>query len=535
VLSLTGLASRAAADPPVCTPNKKAALTTGALEVPELAARIDLLINAKLAAAGVNPVALADDAEFLRRVYLDLAGRIPRAMDVRDFLQDADPNKRQRLVESLLESPNYVSHFTNVWRALLLPQANNQQIQFLVGGFEGWLRERLRDNTPYDQMVRELLTTPMTSAGMPGGPRSGFDPNKPSPIAFYQASELKPENLAGATSRLFLGVKLECAQCHDHPHASWTRKQFWDYAAFFSGIQARGDGGVFVQVTEAPESRTLKIPGTDKFAQARFLDGTEPRWQDGMQSRAALAVWTTMGNNPYFARAAANRLWAHFFGLGLAEPVDDLSDQNPPSHPELLDELARQLSANRFDLKYLIRAITATQAYQRTSAVSNPNQTDPHLFARMAVRGLSGEQLFDSLVTATYFHEPEQQPLQFGQGPVNSPRAQFLAKFASQEKRTEYHTSILQALSLMNGKFIEDATSLAQSRTLAAVADSPFQNRAQRVETLYIATLSRKPRPEELTRMVKYVESGGPRNSETAALADVFWALLNSAEFMLNH
>src|SRR5262249_34857488 len=181
-----------------------------------LAVRIDQLIAAGYAAKGAQPAQVADDAEFLRRVYLDLAGRIPRAFEGRDFLEDASTHKRLRVWGSLLESPAYVNHFTNIWRSLLLPQSSNAQVAIDLPGFEGWLRRKLRDNTPYDALVRELLTA---SASAPSLRRNRMMAlADPTPAAFYQANELKPENLAGSTSRLFLGIKLECAQCHDHPH-----------------------------------------------------------------------------------------------------------------------------------------------------------------------------------------------------------------------------------------------------------------------------------------------------------------------------
>ncbi len=224
---------------------------------------------------------------------------------------------------------------------MLLPEANNQQVQFFVPSFHNWIRQQIQKDVPYDQMVRELLTV---SFG-PGSRRQRSPQGtEPSPLAFYQASELKPENLAATTSRIFLGVKLECAQCHDHPLAKWTRKQFWEYAAFFSGLQG-SNNNVFDPVKEVADRREIKIPGTDKTVQARLLDGTEPAWNPGTIARSTLADWVTDAKNPFFARTAANRLWAHFFGIGLLEPVDEPGEDNPPSHPELLDELARQLTS----------------------------------------------------------------------------------------------------------------------------------------------------------------------------------------------
>ncbi|MFN4260560.1 MAG: DUF1549 and DUF1553 domain-containing protein [Gemmataceae bacterium] len=507
----------------------------GPLDAQALAQRIDFLINQQLAEHNTAPAGATEDAEFLRRVYLDIGGRIPPVSEVRAFLNDSSPDKRRRVVERLLESPYYVSNFTSVWREQMVPENNNPQLRFVVNNFEIWLRQQIRDNAPYDALVRELITAPVNLQGGPAGRPVNPAAGAGNPIGYYQVNEFKAENLAASTSRMFLGVKLECAQCHDHPFNSWSRQQFWEYAAFFSGVQPQGPNNFFAAGRENPQSREIKIPGTEKLVQARFLDDTEPAWDNQLGTRAILAAWMTSADNPYFARAAVNRLWAHFFGIGLIEPVDEPGDDNPPSHPELLDELAQQFAYHQFDLKYVIQAIVLSKTYQRVS-VSPPSgqDEDPRLFARMAVKGLTAEQLFDSLVQATGYREQPapNQRIAFG---GNTPRAEFLNKFASQDKKTEKQTSILQALSLMNGRFIADATSLERSENLAAIADAPFLDTPGRIETLFLAALSRKPRPDELQRLVSYVERGGAKNDPRSALADVFWVLLNSSEFMLNH
>ncbi len=511
-----------------------------------LAAVIDHYIDEGQAAKKATPAPLADDSEFLRRVYLDLAGRIPRNSEVREFLADSAPDKRVQLVARLLESPQYVNHMTHVYRALLLPQSNDAQVQALAPAMEMWLRKQFLANTPYDQMVRELLTTnvvqnpamqqqALAPGGVPAGGTTG--------VAFFQANQLKPENLAAATSRLFLGVKLECAQCHDSKFDKWTRKQFWEYAAFFSGIgpqapdQPADDNADFTQAADAAHRHSIKMPGSDKVLQARFLDGKQPAWTEDVTTRQALAAWMTSPDNPYFARAAANRIWAHLFGIGIVDPPDDLRDDNPPSHPELLDALARAFVDNHYDVKFLIRAITASKAYQRTSGIDGPAD-DPRLFTRMSVKGLTAEQLYDSLALATGFDDgagddPNAFAGPFGPGGA---RAEFLAQFSnSADKRTETTTSILQALSLMNGRITADATHLERSKTLAGVLDSPFMDDRQKLDALYICAFGRTMRPDEAERMLKYVEKGGPSGDSRKALADVFWVLLNSSEFIFNH
>ncbi len=512
-----------------------------AVDAATLAARIDDLIAKKWKEKGVQPAPLADDAEYLRRVYLDLVGRIPRVAEVHAFLEDKHPDKRLGLVNRLLENPLYVTHLSATWRSILLPPTN-QQFQVFNPAFKNWLDKQIKENGAYDQMVREILTVPVGFNPVGRGQPFVQQPNNNmSPVGFYQANENKAENVASSTSRIFLGVKLECAQCHDHPFAKWTREQFWQYAAFFSAIEPprRFVGGKpLPPPAKPPNGKEIKIAGTDKVVGAKFLDGKAPQWRDGTDSRVILAEWLTSQENPFFARTGANRVWAHFFGIGLIDPVDDEpTEENPISHPQLLAELSRQFVAHKFDLKYMIRAIMQSKTYQRTSAVTHESQTDLRAFARMAVKGMTPEQLFDSLAQATGYSEApgvRNQPVQIF-NPQNNPRAEFLTRFASLDKRTESHTSILQALALMNGRFIADATSVERSNTLGAIVESPFMKTEDRIEALYLAALSRKPRPEELDRLTAYVNRGGPAGDANKALADVFWALLNSSEFILNH
>jgi hypothetical protein len=508
-----------------------------ALDAVAMAARIDFHIEKKWRDNKVTPAARTDDSEFMRRVYLDITGRIPHVSEVHKFLADKSPDKRLKLVVRLLDSHGYVNNFVNVWRDLMIPQANTQLAQAFSPQMESWIGNKLRGNVPYDKMVRQLLTADPIGNVLRRG-RGVIDPDDRTVIAFYQANELKPENLAASTSRLFLGVRLECAQCHDHPFNSFSREQFWQYAAFFSGLQQfRQRGRQFQPARFDPKVREIKIPNTERTVKATFLDGTEPKFEDDTDPRATLADWLTSQKNPYFARAAVNYLWAHFFGFGISDPVDDPKEDNPPSHPELLNELAQQFALNGFDLKYLIKAITLSKAYQLTSRMTHKSQEDPRLFARMSVKGLSPEQLYDNLVMTTGFKDPALAFSRgFGRQRFFGIQGEFRNKFANYaDRRTEYQTSILQALSLMNGNFVGDVTSLSRSETLAAVVDSPFMDTEGRLNALYLAALSRPMRADERSRMVRYVESGGPSRDQGKALRDVFWALLNSSEFILNH
>jgi Protein of unknown function (DUF1549)/Protein of unknown function (DUF1553) len=483
-----------------------------------LADRIDRRLAASQASAKVEPAGLADDAEFQRRVTLDLVGRIPTVAEARAFLADKAVDRRRRLIDCLLDQPGYAGCFARFWGERWLPQGD-AQFENLKPEFLDWLRERLRQNAPYDRMAREVLGA--AGAG-PAERRRGGGTLR----LFLQANEFKPENLAGSVSRLFLGVSLECAQCHDHPSAAWKRSQFWEFAAFFAG---------------GPEDRPARLlrltdPGTKRPAVPRFPDGTAPSWPEDAgraAGRHVLADWMTDRRNPYFSRTAVNALWAHFFGPGLAERLDDIGVAPPGAEPDLPDDLGRAFAEQEFDLKFLIRAITLSRAYQRTSAGAG-DAPEPGLFARAAVRPLSGDELYDSLLTATGLDEEAlARPAGYGK-PEVAPRQAFLAFFARGEAAAPGRT-ILQALLMMNGRLTGEATDLKRGRTLVAVAEAPFLNTEGRVETLYLAALGRRPRPAECKRLVAYVETGGPHQDRDRALADVFWALLNSAEFGTNH
>jgi hypothetical protein len=502
-----------------------------------LAAQIDKHLAHAHQERGVKPAARADDAEYLRRVYLDLAGRIPRLDEVRSFLADPRPDKRARLAGRLLAGPAYAHHASQTLRAFLIPQASaNPRLQYLAVSLESWLRQRLRAGRRYDEIVRELLTAPLDYHERPAD-RAG-PPISSSPLAFYQANDLKAETVASSAARLFLGIKIECAQCHDHPFAKWTRRQFWETAAFFAGVPPLEANAARPVPNDMPLSLRfrLTIPDQNTTVVARFLDGAEPNWSKRPDPRRLFADWATARDNPYFARMAANRVWAQLFGVGLVDPIDDFGPHNKPSHPELLDELARAFADNGCDEKFLLRALTRTGAYQRTSRADDAGQQDARLFARMNVKGLSAEQLFDSLALATGYRDPVPLAARpaFGWEP-RSPRGQFIAKFGGGSRRTDQQASILQALVLMNGEWLARQTDPAHGEMLRAVTDAPFLDDKDRLETMYLATLSRPPRPEEQRRLRAYLERGGAAGDRRQALADVFWTLLNSNEFLLNH
>lgn len=489
-----------------------------------IAARIDRALAERWEQTGVEPVAFAEDGEFLRRASIDLIGKIPTAAEARDFLDDPRPNKRAALVERLLDSPAYVRRAAELWREVLLPEAETEdQARLAAGGLEAWLRRQVVQEAGYDRIVRAILTAELGAMadGIAVNATSGVGST---PAAYYLAKGRQPEDLAAGASRVFLGIRLECAQCHDHPFASWKREEFWSFAAFFAGVQPTPDAGSPGTMARSPAARReLTIPGTGQVVEASHLDGTELAWRPRADARELLADWMTAPENPYFARAVVNRVWARLFGVGLIEPVDDLDSGADPMLGGLLDELAVAFRSSGYDLKFLIRVLTATRAYNLSSEAPPGADFPPPDFACMPVRGLSPGQLFDSLARATGVNG-------------EAHRARVLELFANREERpTEAQSTILQALTLMNGSFVATATGPETGDMLGAIAEAPFLDSDGRIEALFLTTLTRRPRPDEREELVRYVDRGSTPEARAAALADVFWAILNGPEFRFNH
>ena len=523
VVAFCGLTIRAAGQQPA--PPPRVVPTSADRGLDEVVRSIDRQFDEFWSKNGITPAPLADDAEFLRRLSLDILGRIPTAAESRSFIESKDASKRSKRIDELLARPGYLGHFSTVLRQSWIPQATDDlQFQFVAPQFETWLKNRLKADTGMDSMVRELLTVPtLFNNRRPAVPFDQAD----SPFAFNQVNEFKPENVAAAASRLFMGVKIECAQCHNHPFARYKREQFWELAAFFAEVQP-----AIANISDVNVKREIRIPDTSKTVQAKFFDGDSPKWEGTRSPRAVFADWLTAGTNPYFARNLANRMWAHFMGLGLVEPIDEPGDDNPAIIPAVLDDLANAYVASKFDTKFLIRTIARSKVYQLSSRQTHESQADPRRFARMNVKAMSGEQLFDSLGMATGYYDPtpiQERPFRFG------PRREFLTRFASTEKATEKQTSILQALTLMNGRFVNEQTSLDRSQFLAGVVDAPFWNTGRKVEVLFLASVSRLPTAAESEKFSSYIDRGGAIGDQKKAIADVFWALLNSSEFILNH
>jgi hypothetical protein len=485
--------------------------------------RIDALLGDRMADAEVKPAPRSSDAEFLRRATLDLTGVIPRVADVRAFLADESSDKRLKLVERLLASPRHATHLANSWRQFMLPSGLGlQQIQN-VAGVQNWLRGQFSQNMRYDRFVSDFL---VASGGGDAGP-----------ALYYTSLELKPEKLAASTSRIFLGLQIECAQCHPHPFDHWKQEDFWGYAAFFAQLdqsQAMTPGGN-VSLNDLGEGE-VTLPDTETVIAPKHLDGTAGASRLGGTRRRRLAIWMGSPDNPFLAAAAVNRVWSHMFGRGLVEPVDDLGPHNPPSHPQLMKELASYFVEVGFDLRDLYRTLALTDAYQRTSVQQSEESPPAELFAAMAVKTMTSEQLYDC-INQSLMRSPGNGPafLPAARGLFDPRRLAFAAKMNMQgSNATEFDAGVLQALTMLNGSETAATTSVAQSSLLSSL-EAPWFTDEDRVDVLLMATLSRLPTVEERQAFTAHVENDADQEKKRQALSDILWALLNSAEFAMNH
>jgi hypothetical protein len=494
---------------------------------PSLARQIDQAIDACLRAEKVPPSPRCDDAEFVRRVYLDITGHIPSAEKAAAFLDSRKPNKRAELIEELLASSDYGKHQADIWQALLLPRmSDNRAVPF--DKMTEWLEKGFNDNKPWDKMVRDILTA-----------QGELDKNG---AVTYFLANLTPDKLTDNATRVFLGVQLQCAQCHNHPFTKWKQDEYWGMAAFFTKVRISGNprninaamqGGP-LGINDNGKGRPIPLPISAKRVPPRFLQGEEPKLASNEAYRPTLAKWMTSPQNPYFSRAMVNRLWAQFFGRGLVNPIDDMHEGNQPSHPQLLADLSAQFAAGGFDVKQLIRALCNTQAYQRTSKpIAGNRDVSPELFSRMAVKVLTPEQLFDSLVQI--LGAPNQANLRRNPAVAAAarlrnitPRTLFVAFFKGDENAepTEYQAGIPQVLRMMNSPQLNNTTMLTP---ILKSGKTPEQV----VEHLYLTTLSRRPTAHELQRTLALVHKHADEPRQ--AYGDILWALLNSSEFTLNH
>ena len=505
---------------------------TGQLDAAALADAIDRAVDQRLAAEKVRASPRADDAEFLRRVFLDLAGHIPSPDRAAAFLDGREPDKRAKLIDELLASDDYGKHQADVWKDLLVTRnSDNRFVDF--DPLVEWLTKNFNQNTPWDQTVRDLLTA-----------EGRQDEN--GAVTYFLANNTV-DKMTDVTTKVFLGVQLQCAQCHNHPFTDWKQTEYWGMADFFMKVRLTGprnpkqDGVPGIAENDGLRAgRKMPLPDSAKTVPAKFLGGPEVNLGSKPKVRPVLAQWLTTAENPYFSKATVNRAWFQLFGRGLVNPVDDLNnDQNPASHPQLLVDLADQFSRNGFDLKQMFRALCNSQVYQRTSKPTADNaDADSALYAHTAVKVMTPEQQFDSLLRVL---APNQDPrnmamprfegqakMKLARYPGLNARSLFVTFFGAEDPGdpTEYQEGIPQALRLMNGPQLNGATALV---LLVKRGQPPEQN----IERLFLATLSRRPTAAERQRLVGYVAAHKGEDHE--GYEDVLWVLLNGSEFVLNH
>ncbi len=504
---------------------------------------VDEAVMAKLREVRLEPSPGCDDATYLRRVSLDLTGALPSPEAVKAFLADPDPGKRAKLVDQLLQSPAYVDFWSSYFGDLFqnrVERDQDQRGQKGVRGFARWIRSAVQENRPWDQMVTAVLTA--------RGPLSQ------EPAGGYFLVNRKPEDLAEASTHAFLGTRIQCAKCHNHPLERFTQDDYYGMAAFFTRVKLDGkatDEGRVLDVgvpgrrgrkramNVSDEKVGIGQPRTGAFLPPRPLDRSDAKLEPGQDPREALASWMTAKDNPLFARAIVNRLWKHFFSVGLVEPVDDLRATNPATNEPLLDALCRDLVAHGYDLKHLMRTIATSRTYALSSAPLPGNAADRKFFSHYYPRRLPAEVLADALATSTGVGERFDgyaEGLLAVQLPDPRVQSYLLDTFGRPERVTPCacertgEVTMPQVLHLLNGEALEARLTSPEGRIKTLIASGTSD--AQIVEWLFLATMGRPPTEEQKRLVESNQSSSGDREG---VLRDLLWALVNSKEFLFNH
>src|SRR5262245_19022433 len=483
---------------------------------------VDDLIFEKLIRLRMLPSELCSDSEFIRRVYLDLLGTLPKPAEVRAFLTERSPGKRERLVDTLFTRPEYADFWSMKYGDLF-----TNSPQFLYNGtayYQSWLREALSKNKPYDQFVKELLTAS-------GGTYQAL------PTNFYTVQK-KPEDMATFVSQAFLGVSLECARCHDHPSEKWKRDDFMGLAAFFSQVKFKGGARNNERFLYIEPEKEFVHPQTKVSVAAKFLGGEYSDFQPLEDRRAKLAEWLTSPGNSYFAKAAVNRFWKELMGRGIVEPVDDFRVTNPPSHPELLEQLAADFVELGFDTQKLMKRIILSRTYQLSAKPNATNADDRTAYSHYILRRLSAEQMADAIAQATgvpdrypYFY-PGKRAIQLPDPIVDS---YFLTIFdrSTRENATcsrKQSASITQSLNLVSGETINGKLRNEKGAIFQLMREGKSDKEI--VEYLTLAALARFPTSWEVQLAAEGIQKS---HSRREGLEDFGWALLNSKAFLYNH
>lgn len=509
-------------------------------KVPPARNFVDELVFKKLRKMGMPPSEVCDDATFQRRSAIDIAGRLPTPAESERFLADTRPDKRDQWIDTLLASDSHADYFANKWSALLRNKRGAPNHARGNYAFHAWLRDSLYENRPFDEIVRDILTA------------SGDLVENP-PVAWYRQVRETTTQLED-TAQLFLGMRLQCAQCHHHPFEKWSQRDYYSFAAFFSRVGRKsgaqpGEEIIFHRRGNA-EATNKKTKAQEKPAGLGSKPLSIPPDED---PRAALADWMTNPDNPFFAKSLVNRYWKHFFNRGLVDPEDDMRETNPPTNPELLDALARHFVAGKFDLKDLVRTICRSSAYQLSAIPNQYNAVDKQNFSRYYPKRLTAEVLFDAINQVTQ-SESKFEGLPPGTRAVSLPdnsfnaSSYFLTVFgrpdssSSCECERSQDASLAQSLHLLNAKDIQEKLAADHSRP-AQLAKDEKRTDDQKVRELYRWAYARPPQEGELKFATDYLakKTVAAKDSDTRAKArreayeDTVWALLNTKEFLFNH
>ena len=491
---------------------------------------IDRLVHSQLQKLGFAPSALCSDAEFARRTSLDVTGQLPSPEMVRQFLTDKDPARRERWIDRTLENPAYADHWAVKWADLLRGNPSRVGVKS-VYVFDNWLRESFRQNKPYDQMVAELLVAQGST-------------HKYGPAVFFR-DRREPADVATMVSQIFLGIRMECAKCHHHPSEKWSQTDFYQVAAFFGQIKRKGQG-ISAPISGEPEyifhggSGSVKHPVTGETLQPVPPDGLPATVAEGRDPRELFTEWIRRPDNPFFARAAVNRVWAELLGRGIVDPVDDFRASNPPSNEALLDFLARDFAGHAFDLKHLMRTIMRSRVYQQSSAATENNRGDTRNFSRSYRRRLPAEVLSDAVMAVTGVPDSFQglpPGAHAGETWNHKLDSDFLDAFGRPNSSAECpcerdaKPSVVQVLHLMNSNKLQTRISSTDGRAARLAAGKSSE--AEIITEIYLAAYGRFPSSEEIRRAEAAFKGDGTTRKTGAE--DVMWALINSAEFIFNH
>jgi hypothetical protein len=500
---------------------------------------VDQFTYRKWQQLGLVPSELCTDEQFIRRVTVDITGSLPTPDRVRAFVKDSDPKKRDKLVDALLETPEYSYYFANKWADILRVKRRGQGDRaYGTFAFHEWIYRSIAQDKPFDDFVRDILAA------------SGDEYSDP-PTVWYKELQ-NPEQFVDDTAQVFLGLRLACAQCHHHPYEKWSQDDYWGLAAFFGRLgrkQALLPGGyqnqqVQIQAVFSRPNGGVTNKRTGQEAKIKPLDGKPLEIPSDVDPRQMLVDWMVDANNPFFARALANRYWAHFFGRGIVDPLDDMRITNPPSNPELLDGLARDFVEHKYSLKHLIGTICKSRTYQLSPLPNEFNKHDKQAFARYYPKRLSAEVLFDAVCQVTDSPTPfgglpqdQHAPRRAIMLPDESFQSYFLDVFGRPQRISACEcervgeANLAQALHLLNSDEVQNKLSRGGGRA-DVLATKDKRSEAEKVKELFLWAFAHEPSAEQLQSALAHVAKN--TQNKKAAYENILWALINTKEFVFN-